>query len=121
MDVLTGVGILVGIATGTGGLLLGFDNRRARERERLEREKDRDNVRSSVRTLIKSELEHNRAALQTFWQDTVMVFPVGTPLEQQFKQRLAVVVTPWPSWQRTTWNTLTPELALAIEPDLQRE
>src|SRR5258706_9060861 len=121
MEWLTALGIMFGIATGIGGLWLGIDNRRTHERERLDREKVLGNIKSAARTLIRLELEQNQTALSDIWQHTVMVLPSGTPLEQQFKQRLALIETPLPSWQRAAWSNLTPELALAFEPDLLRE
>ncbi len=124
MDWLAPVATIVQIAAGLAGVVglwFGIDNRRTLERERLERESERANRESSVRLLVRLDLEHNQAVLWTFWKNTVLVLPVGTPIEQQFQQRRLVIDTPMPSWQRTTWNSLTPELAQAFEENLLRD
>jgi hypothetical protein len=46
---------------------------------------------------------------------------VGTPLERHFQQRRGLIDTPLPSWHRSAWDKLTPELALAFEPDMLPE
>jgi hypothetical protein len=121
MDWLTGAGILLGIATGVGGLWLGIDNRRTHERELQERETDRANLRSSYRALVLWELEQNLSALRAFWNDKVLARAVGTPLEQHFQQRRGMIDTPLPAWRRSAWDKLTPELALAFEQELLPE
>jgi len=88
-----------------------------REREQA-RERERQELRRSVRLLINHELEHNVSALSEYWRRYCPESMVkGVIEEQEFVLYRGLADHPLPTWEHGRWQSLTTELPLALSAD----